>query len=414
MNNHEVKLYRHLFFLVAFFEPFWGIYLKYFSHEGLKVEESLAPRLIFSTICIGLGLLTYKKEVFKKYSNYLILSICGLGLIQQTYLLLDNQYHSDIYFLGTFGSFLFVNLIVPNYGWSVFIGLITLGLSALFPKYNYFLMANVATFLPLLLLIKISFFNAMKKLKEAKDDAVEKTKLDTVGDISTSISHELNNNLSKISLAAEFLLVQIPEEQMTEETNTYLNNILTHVQDSGKLIKSLGFLSQDKNLVNIGEESLDDELNFLKSFIRTELRKVDTEIRFNFKNSIKEKQLVNLDTASIKEVFHGLVKNAIYELSTKEGKDKFLKINCYDSSEEFFIEIINSGEKIPEKVKEKMFGGFYTTKPVGDGVGLGLSVAKKIMTQHNGKLYLRSYEETEHTTFVIVLPKINKDIIEGN
>lgn len=67
------------------------------------------------------------------------------------------------------------------------------------------------------------------------------------------------------------------------------------------------------------------------------------------------------------------------------------------------MRITDSGKPILDEVKDKIMQPFFTTKKIGEGTGLGLSVSMRIIEKHNGKMYLD--KNAKETTFVIVLPK---------
>ncbi|NBU98578.1 MAG: sensor histidine kinase, partial [Spirochaetia bacterium] len=66
------------------------------------------------------------------------------------------------------------------------------------------------------------------------------------------------------------------------------------------------------------------------------------------------------------------------------------------------VSITNSGTTIPENLQDKIFTPFFTTKPLGEGIGLGLYTCKKIVHEHNGALFFKSAEKT--TEFNVILP----------
>jgi signal transduction histidine kinase len=73
-----------------------------------------------------------------------------------------------------------------------------------------------------------------------------------------------------------------------------------------------------------------------------------------------------------------------------------------DSESWVIISIVDSGSGIPENLQDKLFTPFFTTKALGEGIGLGLYVSRKIVHEHRGRIYFESREG--RTEFVIVLP----------
>ncbi|MDJ0633830.1 MAG: ATP-binding protein [Xenococcaceae cyanobacterium MO_188.B29] len=102
------------------------------------------------------------------------------------------------------------------------------------------------------------------------------------------------------------------------------------------------------------------------------------------------------------QVWTNLIHNAIQAM---KGKGK-LEISLEQDSEQIAVKITDSGSGIPEEIKDKIFQPFFTTKPMGEGSGLGLDIARKIIDKHQG--YITVESQPGHTTFQVKLPIIKK------
>ena len=80
-----------------------------------------------------------------------------------------------------------------------------------------------------------------------------------------------------------------------------------------------------------------------------------------------------------------------------------LQVNAVDRNEEIEVRITDSGSGIPEDIQSKIFQPFFTTKPPGEGSGLGLDIVKKIVKKHGGTISFHSVPG--ETTFIVALPK---------
>ena len=107
----------------------------------------------------------------------------------------------------------------------------------------------------------------------------------------------------------------------------------------------------------------------------------------------------------ISQVILNLILNAKQAL-TLIPDDKWIMIEAKDIGSEVIITITDNGVGIAEDVRPKILEPFFTTKQIGDGPGLGLSISKGIIEDHGGRLYLD--ETQEYTTFVIQIPKTQK------
>jgi len=103
------------------------------------------------------------------------------------------------------------------------------------------------------------------------------------------------------------------------------------------------------------------------------------------------------------QLWSNIIKNAIEAID----EDGSVEINYEDKGEFHAIRIRNNGPKIEQEVLDNMFKKFYTTKQKQKGTGLGLSIVKRIVTDHNGQIYVTS--DDEWTTFEILLPKFQEN-----
>jgi signal transduction histidine kinase len=111
-------------------------------------------------------------------------------------------------------------------------------------------------------------------------------------------------------------------------------------------------------------------------------------------------------------VLLNLINNAFYAVSAKnqeakEGYVPTVTVTTGLAGNTIFIEIEDNGNGIPSSIREKIFQPFFTTKPTGQGTGLGLSLSYDIVKAHQGELKLES-EEGKFTKFTIAIPLVKK------
>ena len=107
-----------------------------------------------------------------------------------------------------------------------------------------------------------------------------------------------------------------------------------------------------------------------------------------------------------------LITNAFYAVSEKqkaesEKFDPTVTVSTKKINDMVEISVRDNGKGIPQKVLDKIFQPFFTTKPTGEGTGLGLSLSYDIVKAHGGEIKVET-KEGEGTTFIILLPKPNK------
>jgi two-component system NtrC family sensor kinase len=100
----------------------------------------------------------------------------------------------------------------------------------------------------------------------------------------------------------------------------------------------------------------------------------------------------------IAQVWTNIISNAIQAM---QGKGS-LHIRVWQEGDDIIASFTDSGPGIPKEIQDKIFEAFFTTKPAGEGTGLGLDISRKIADKHGGKIYFES--EPGKTTFYVRLP----------
>ena len=150
-----------------------------------------------------------------------------------------------------------------------------------------------------------------------------------------------------------------------------------------------------------GEQIVED----LAGDLRTTLALLDSRIRadgIQLKTELEETTAFEGDPTQLNQVWMNLLSNAID--AVKNSPEKTLHVRLASTNEATLeVEVRDSGSGIPPNVREKIFDPFYTTKPVGSGTGLGLSLAFTAIRNHGGSIEVET-EEGQGSTFRVQLP----------
>jgi signal transduction histidine kinase len=128
-------------------------------------------------------------------------------------------------------------------------------------------------------------------------------------------------------------------------------------------------------------------------------------IRTEFDNSIGK---INVIPQDIGRVMLNLINNAFYAVDEKkkqlgDGYEPMVSVSTKRNSGKVEIKILDNGNGIPKKILDKIFQPFFTTKPTGQGTGLGLSMSYDIIKAHGGEIKIES-KENEGANFTVILP----------
>ena len=149
----------------------------------------------------------------------------------------------------------------------------------------------------------------------------------------------------------------------------------------------------------------DEYLRLCYHGLRAKDKSFNATLKTDFDESIGK---INIIPQDIGRVLLNLYNNALYAVNEKkqkniEGYEPTLSVITKKAGDKVEIRVSDNGNGIPQKVIDKIFQPFFTTKPTGQGTGLGLSLSYDIVKAHGGDLKVET-EENEGSEFVILLP----------
>ena len=264
--------------------------------------------------------------------------------------------------------------------------------------------------------------HALENLHAAQAQLIQSEKMASLGQLTAGIAHEIKNPLNFINNFAEVSGELIKEYQETEddrEKSVLLNDLvqnITKISEHGKRADSIvsGMLSHSRT--HAAEKEPTDVNKLCEEFFNLAYH----SMRANFPefNCEMKKELtpllpkVNMVAQDISRVLLNLVSNAFYAVKEKAkktsagGKSNYkpeVRIITEKNSEFVTVHVYDNGTGIPDAVREKIFTPFFTTKPTGEGTGLGLSLSFDIVKAHGGFITLTS-KPGEYTSFQVSLP----------
>jgi signal transduction histidine kinase len=259
-------------------------------------------------------------------------------------------------------------------------------------------------------------------LRRTQSRLVHSEKLASLGELTAGIAHEIKNplnfvtNFSDISMELVSDLESAVAANDTEEiialANDLKNNlekISYHGKRADSIVKNMLLHSRkgsgEKEPVAINA-LVDEYLRLSYQGFRAKDKDFNTFIETNFDESIGK---INIVTQDIGRVLLNLFTNAFYSLHVKkkalgEEYKPTITVTTENGKGSIIIKVRDNGNGIPAKALNKLFQPFFTTKPTGEGVGLGLSLSHDIITKgHGGTLNVNS-KEGEFAEFIITLP----------
>jgi signal transduction histidine kinase len=237
-----------------------------------------------------------------------------------------------------------------------------------------------------------------RNLHDARERSIQSEKLAAVGLMAGSIIHELMNPIAIIEGVARRMLKKSGEDQVSStDIQENCNKIISLVDRVVKINNSM------RNMVRQTAES--SEATKIRAIIEDATNLV-SHIAKQKSISIAIGQFspeieVVCRRVEISQIVLNLLNNAVHALEGLE--DRRINIDVGEQGDNLIISVTDSGPGIPVDIREKIFGMFYTTKPVGKGTGLGLSTSRQIAINHGGTLDLDP--GSPNTRFMLTLPK---------
>ena len=262
---------------------------------------------------------------------------------------------------------------------------------------------------------------SLKELKSTQAQLIQSEKMASLGELTAGIAHEIQNPLNFVNNFSEInkeLLVEMKVEMDNghiDEAKKMAGNIIEneekiihHGKRADGIVK--GMLQHSRASTGQKEPTdinalADEYLRLSYHGLRAKDKSFNTILETDFDPTIGR---INIIPQDIGRVFLNLYNNAFYTISEKKklepnGYEPKVSVSTKKVGDKILIRIKDNGMGIPEKVIEKIFQPFFTTKPTGQGTGLGLSLSYDIIKVHKGELKVDG-NEGEGAEFKILIP----------
>lgn len=273
--------------------------------------------------------------------------------------------------------------------------------------------------------------NSLDNLKATQLQLVQKEKMASLGELTAGIAHEIQNPLNFVNNFAE-----VNSELLTEMKQFLLNENLSR-EGKGNIEEIINAVIQNLEKINFHGKRADDivkgmllhsrntsgekepaDLNALASeYFRLSyhgLRAKDKLFNATMVSNVDPSVgILKIVAQEIGRVLLNLFNNAFYSVTEKKNNAKKLGLQNYEPTVSLttqrkaghvIIKVRDNGMGIPEKILDKIYQPFFTTKPSGQGTGLGLSLSYEIISKgHRGEMKVET-KEREFTEFVITMP----------
>jgi len=250
--------------------------------------------------------------------------------------------------------------------------------------------------------LAIALNHMLIELKDREEQLLQSRKMAAVGTLTAGIAHELNNPLNNISLTTESLIDEY-DEWDKEQKLKMLKDIFAQVERAGATVANLLDFTHRQE-ATYEQFYINDVLNRTLNFVANEIYVNKVKLKKQLGRNLPQ---INGNQHHLQQVFLNIFLNAIQAMP--DGG--LLSVKSYLDNRTIKIDISDTGEGISAENKEKIFDPFFSTKAVGEGTGLGLSVSYGIIKQYHGDIQVES-ELGKGSKFSIILPISNGEKFE--
>lgn len=274
---------------------------------------------------------------------------------------------------------------------------------------------------------------SLSELKATQEQLIHSEKMASLGELTSGIAHEIKNPLNFINNFSEInmeLITEVAEEQIPKlngSSSDELASIIKTLRKNSEKINHHGkrvdeivkSMLQHSRLGNATKESVnintlcEESLKLAYHGFKAKEKTFNASFETHFAPDLPRIMVVPQDLG---RVMLNLINNAFYTVNERKRKNQvdspetesfykpIVTISTKKCDKKILISVTDNGMGIPEKIITKIFQPFFTTKPTGEGTGLGLSMSYDIITKsHGGEVHVKS-KEGEGTNFEILLP----------
>jgi len=255
---------------------------------------------------------------------------------------------------------------------------------------------------------------SLEELKSAQAQLIQSEKMASLGELTAGIAHEIQNPLNFVNNFSEIndeLLDDLKEaiakndwdeiENLFKDLKENESKVMHHGKRAEGIVKSMLQHSRTSS----GEKELTDINALCDEYLRLAyhgMRAKDKSFNAEFKTELDPNlPKLNVVTQEIGRVLLNLINNAFQAVGEVEKPEVIVSTKKLDKH--IVIRVSDNGPGIPDNIKDKIFQPFFTTKPTGQGTGLGLSLSYDIVKAHRGSIEVKS-NMAEGTEFEISLP----------
>ncbi len=252
--------------------------------------------------------------------------------------------------------------------------------------------------------LEIKVTERTEQLRVAQQKLFHTDRLASLGQLSASVAHEINNPLSgvlNLSMLMQRIIKEdgIPQERIPE-VRKYLSQVVTETARVGRIVQDLLAFSRRSKPHQRANVNFNSIVSTTVNLIGHKLKLMNVEMDLRLDEHLPP---IHCDASQMQQVLINLIMNGAEAAQGHAEAYVRVSTQAAASSNEFTLEVADTGDGIKPEHMEKLFTPFFTTKGEGKGIGLGLAVVYGIVKDHGGDIDVDT-KLGKGTTFIVTLP----------
>ena len=249
---------------------------------------------------------------------------------------------------------------------------------------------------------------AEQAFADARNELARAVSLASLGELAGSVVHEINQPLTGIIMSAEACLRWLARNPAEPgEARKSAMRVIEQGRRASDVVTGLRSLVRDAQ-IRFSDVQINDAIDEILLLLKRDIERADVTLKAALDRSVP---IVKGDRVQLQQIVHNLVRNAIDAMTAVCGRSRVLTVSSKVADGHVAVSIADTGVGIASTSRDRLFDPLYTTK--GDGLGLGLSICRKIIAVHGGRLCVE--ENTAHgAIFTFTVPLRQSATVPGS
>ncbi len=239
-----------------------------------------------------------------------------------------------------------------------------------------------------------------RMVRRLETELTHVSRLMTLGELAPTLAHEINQPLATISNYVQVCLHQMVQAGVPSDLSDMLREIGKQAERASQIVEHIRNLARREAPERV-EVNLNAAIREVLQLLHTEIIRQGVRVESLLDEAVPP---VQANRVQVEQVILNLVRNASEAMSANTGQERILTVHTrpfQTRADTVEVVICDTGPGVPERIRNRLFESFYTTKP--GGMGMGLSISRSIIQAHGGAIWMRSAAK-RGTCFHFTLP----------